>query len=303
MTTAPARAVTAATPGRPRRASYLGAVGGEILKLRRQGWIWAMLGLALLLFAVLSLAVLQVTEMRQTVRASPSLFLDNLNDIYLNVFDTGAGIFLLVVSARLVGMEYSGGTIRVLLGRGAGRLRLFSAKLTALALLGLGVLAGYLVLVAGTVYLSVLSWGSAGLLATVPAHVWGDLVPSLLVALASIGAAILIGSTASVVGRSVTFGLTTALAFFPADNALTLLSSYLAGLTHQALWKGLTTFLLGPSLNVLPQVMETDRRPHVAFAAPLDQVSALHAWLVLVAWAAAMLVACVVLLRRRDVLQ
>ena len=303
MTAARAEALTVAAPRRLPRPSFLGALGGEVLKLRRQGWIWAMLGVAVALFAVLSLAVLQVTLMRQTLQSSPSVFVYNLYDIYLNVFDTGAGIFLLIVSARLVGMEYSGGTIRVLLGRGAGRLRLFLAKLTALALLGLGLLGGYLVLVGATVYLSVLGWGSAGHLATVPSHVWGDLVPSLMVSLASIGVAILIGSTASVVGRSVTFGLTAALAFFPADNALTLLSSFLSNLTHQGVWKALTTFLLGPSLNVLPQVMETDRRAHVAFAVPLSPVSTLHAWLVVAGWSAAMLAACVLLLRRRDVLQ
>ena len=303
MTAARAEALIAAAPRRLPRPTFLGALGGEILKLRRQGWIWAMLGVALLLFAVLSLAVLQVTVMRQTLQSSPSVFVYNLYDIYLNVFDTGAGIFLLIVSARLVGMEYSGGTIRVLLGRGAGRLRLFLAKLTALAVLGLALLAGYLVLVGGTVYLSALGWGSAGRLAAVPSHVWGDLVPSLLIALASIGTAILIGSTASVIGRSVTFGLTAALAFFPADNGLTLLANYLFNLTHQTFWKALTTVLLGPNLNVLPQVIETNRKPHIAFAFPLDPVSTLHAWLVVAAWSTAMLVACVLLLRRRDVLQ
>ncbi len=303
MTAARAEPLTAAAPRRPRRPTFLGTLGGEILKLRRQGWIWAMLGLALLLFAVLSLAVLQVTLMRQLLQSTPALFLDNLYDIYLNVFDTGAGVFLLIVSARLVGMEYSSGTIRVLLGRGAGRLRLFLAKLTALALLGVGLLAGYAVLVAGTVYLSALSWGTAGHLATVPSHVWGDLVPSVLVALASMGIAILIGATAPVVGRSVTFGLTAALAFFPADNALTLLASYLSNFTHQALWKGVTTLLLGPNLNVLPQVMETDRKARIAFAVPLNPVSAPHAWLVVAAWSAALLVTSVLLLRRRDVLQ
>jgi ABC-type transport system involved in multi-copper enzyme maturation permease subunit len=299
-----ARADTIATTApRPPQPSFLGAVGGEALKLRRQGWIWAMLAVALVLFAVLSLAVLQVTEMRRTLQASPTLFLFNLYDIYLNVFDSGAGIFLLIVSARLVGMEYSGGTIRVLLGRGAGRLRLYLAKLTALALLGLGVLVGYLVLVVGTVYLSALSWGSAGRFGSVPAHVWHDLTPSLVIALASIGMAILIGSTAAVIGRSVTFGVVAGLAFFPADNALTMVSYYLANLTHEGFWKGLTTILLGPSLNVLPQLMETDRTPRIAFAVPLNPVSSPHAWLVVAAWAAAMLVAWVILLRRRDVLQ
>jgi ABC-type transport system involved in multi-copper enzyme maturation permease subunit len=292
------------TPPRLPRPSFLGAFGGEILKLRRQGWIWAMISLALVLFAVLSLGVLQVTHMRQTLAESPTLFTYNLIDIYLNVFDSGAGIVLLIVSARLVGMEYSGGTIRVLLSRGVGRLRLHLAKLAALALLGVVLLVGYAALVVATVYVSVVGWeGSAARLTSLPAHVWGDSLISIPIALASIGIAILVGSTAAVLGRSTTFGLAAALVLFPADNALTVVCSSIGKLTTQGMWAGLTTMLLGPSLNVLPQTMETDRRPHIAFEVPVSAVSAPHAWLVIAGWAAAMVVTCVVLLRRRDVLQ
>lgn len=291
-------------PRRPPRPSFRGALGGEILKLRRQGWIWAMLGVAVLLFALFSLTVLQVTHMRQTLQASPALFLYNLDDIYLNVFDSGAGILLLIVSARLVGMEYTGGTIRILLGRGAGRVRLLLAKLVALALLGLAILAGYLVLVVGSVSLSVLSWGDRlSSLTAAPTHVWTDLRVSLLIALTSVGIAILIGATAAVVGRSLTFGLAAALVLFPADNVLAEIFSLLFQLTHLHFWLDLTTYLLGPALNALPTVMERDRVPHVAFAPPAIPVSAAHDWLVVGGWAVALLLAALLLARLRDVLE
>ena len=47
------------------------------------------------------------------------------------------GALLIVVTARLIGMEYSGGTIRVLLSRGVGRLQLSLGKLTAVTLVAL----------------------------------------------------------------------------------------------------------------------------------------------------------------------
>src|SRR5262249_11784354 len=131
------------------RPSFLGSVGGEILKLRRQGMIWAMLGLAVFFFAMIAGALTTADDVRHTLEKTPSSFMFNMYEVYLTIFDVGSGILLLVVSARLVGMEYSGGTIRVLLARGAGRVRLLLAKLTALALLGLVLLAGFVTLAAG----------------------------------------------------------------------------------------------------------------------------------------------------------
>src|SRR5579862_2539038 len=52
--------------------------------------------------------------------------------IGLSIFRILVGPFLIIVTARLIGMEYSGGTIRILLSRGVGRLQLLGAKLTAI---------------------------------------------------------------------------------------------------------------------------------------------------------------------------
>jgi ABC-2 type transport system permease protein len=289
---------------RTRRPTFLGALGGEALKLRRQGWNWAMLGLAVLLFMVLSMALLQAGVMRANLERSPRGYVYTLFDIYLAIFDSGAGIFLLVVSARLVGMEYSGGTIRVLLGRGAGRLRLLLAKLGALLLLGLVLLAGYLVLAVGSVTLSVLAWeGSLAKLTALPAQVWADGRLLLLAALASIAIAVLIGATSAMLGRSLAFGLGAALAFFPADNLLVEICSLLAGLTRQRAFADLTAYLLGPNLNVLPHAMLAGRGAHAAFAVPAVPVTAAHAWLVVAGWAAAMLAAAITAAKVRDVLE
>jgi ABC-type transport system involved in multi-copper enzyme maturation permease subunit len=81
-------------------------------------------------------------------------YLGNLNDairqapvdaMYLRmgsaffVLRVYSGILLILVTARLIGMEYSSRTIRVLLARGVGRVQLLGAKLLALGLVALAV--------------------------------------------------------------------------------------------------------------------------------------------------------------------
>jgi ABC-2 type transport system permease protein len=302
---------TATTPATPRaalrepRPSFAGCVGSELLKLSRQGMLWAMVGLALLLFAVIAAAVATAPGgLRSTLEQHPDAFLFTLYDVYLAIFDTGSGIFLLILAARLVGMEYSGGTIRVLLARGAGRLRLLLAKLTALALLGLALLAGFLLLVGASVYATVLGWeGSFSRITSLSGAVWTDLGIEALIALASMGVCILIGTTAAVVGRSVAFGIGVALAALPIDNFLVLVMALLNGLTKWHGWLDVTTFLLGPNLNGLSALMQTDHAARAAFATPLVKVDAVHAWLVVGAWALALAVVSAGLTWRRDVLQ
>jgi ABC-type transport system involved in multi-copper enzyme maturation permease subunit len=279
-------------------------VGAEVLKIRRQGMLWAMLGVAVLFFLVVTGAFSQADNFRQTLEKDPATFFFNQYEIFFTLFDTGSGIFLLILSARLVGMEYSGGTIRVLLGRGAGRLRLLLAKLTALALVGLTLLVGFLALTVGFLCLLVLSWeGSLSRLASLPAAARSDLGIVLLIALVSLTVSILIGTTAAVLGRSLAFGIGAALILFPADNFAVFVMRLLNGLTGWHFWLDATTFLLGPSLNVLPLVMETDHVVRAAFATPLVTVSAAHAWLVVGTWAVALAVTATALTWRRDVLQ
>lgn len=294
-----------ATAGRSNaRPSFIGAVGGEVLKLRRQAWIWVMLALAVALFAILATALLQAGNMKAGLEHAPAVFLSDMYDVYQAIFDTGAGIFLLIVSARLVGMEYTSGTIRVLLGRGAGRLRLHLAKLTALVLLGIVLLAGFLLLASVATYAAVVSWeGSAKALTSLPSRSWTDLGIGVGIALGSIVAAVMIGSTAALLGRSLAFGLGVGLAFFPADNMLTYVCILLNQITHQHFFLDLTSYLLGPTLSALPVILETDRHAHATFLTPQVPVNATHAWLVVGGWLVAMLIGAAVLLKRRDVLE
>jgi len=279
-------------------------VGGEVLKLRRQGMIWAMLGLAVFFFVVIAGALTTADNIRHTLEKTPSSFMFSMYDAYLAIFDVGSGIFLLVVSARLVGMEYSGGTIRVLLARGTGRVRLLLAKLTALALLGLVLLAGFVTLAAGALYATVVHWeGSFEKISSLQGTVWHDLGVNVLVALASMGAAILIGTAAAVLGRSLAFGIGAALVLYPADNLITATLPIFKALTGRDFWLQASAYLLGPNLDVLPVVMQTDHAARAAFATPLVKVDATHAWLVVGVWALVLAAAAIRISQRRDVVQ
>ena len=286
------------------RPSFLGAIGGELLKLRRQRATVAMLGAAVLLFAVVIAALFSNDNQRQLLHRDHVTFFLNVLQVLMTLFESGAGVFLLLVSARLVGMEYSAGTIRVLLARGTGRLQLLAAKLAALMLAGLGLLAGFAILAAASISIVVRMWeGSLSPITSLPQVVWHDLGLCTLAALLSIGICILLGSTAAIAGRSMTFGIGVAMGFFPADNFGTIVMSLLAGLTHQTFWMNVTAYFLGPNLNVLPVLLQTDHHARAAFATPLQKVDSTHALVVIGVYAAAFLIISTVLTRRRDVLE
>ena len=133
------------------------------------------------------------------------------------------GALLIVVTARLIGMEYSGGTIRVLLSRGVGRLQLLFGKLTAIALVAL------ILSIAGVAYtfllkLLVLSvkFGSLDVLTKAPSTLWQDSGVLYLTILVSFGTAILLAAAAAVVSRSLAFGLTVGIVWFPAESFATI---------------------------------------------------------------------------------
>lgn len=283
---------------------FAGAVRGELLKGSRQRTTWVMLGAALLLFTVFGLAILSTEQIRTQLHQSPQTWFYTFLDILLSLFDTGSGIFLLVVSARLVGMEYSGGTLRILLSRGTGRLRLLAAKLTALALVALALLAGFTVIAGVLIVLIVQTWeGSLQPLTSLPAESWRYAELEFVVALISLGVCILLGTAAAVVGRSLAFGLSAALAFFPSDNFGTIVLSLLNRLTGNSVWNNISSYLLGPNLNQLPAVLEPHRQARPAFATPLVKVDQTHALAVVAVYAAIFLVVSLILTWRRDVLE
>jgi len=286
------------------RPSFFGAVRGELLKLARQRSLWVMLVMGGLLFGFVSLAIFSTDNIRTGLKSAPQVTFYNFLDIFGTLFNTGSGIILLISASRLFGMEYTSGTIRILLARGTGRLQLYFAKLAALAVLGMLLLAGFAIVAFGMVYAFALSVaGSFSSLTTLPAIAYTDLELTILVGLISVGVTILLGSAAAILGRSLSFGIAAAMAFFPADNFGTIILGLMARITHIDTWNKVTAYLLGPNLNLLASKLETGRQVRPAFATPNVAVSSEHVWLVVGVYAAAFLVLSIVLLLRRDVLE
>lgn len=295
------RATAALAGARP---SFPGAVRSELLKIGRQRLTWVLVAGFAVVTAIALASVLFSDAARQQLAANPAAFTFTYITAVQQVFTTGSGVLLLVAGSRLVAMEYGSGTIRIVLARGTGRLTLLAAQYTALAIVGVLLLAGFALVAAGFLYAVVIAWhGSFAPIASLPAVVWADAWRCVLVAGVSMAVCILLGTTAAAVGRSVAFGVGAALAFFPADNFGTFVMIFLSRLTHQELWQDLTQWFLGPALNRLPAALQTDHPVPAVFATPAVRgVDATHCWLVIAAYSLVLLTVAVVLTWRRDVL-
>src|SRR5206468_10638113 len=123
------------------KPSFFGILGGELFKISRQWIVWVMLVLLAGVIALPYIITLTVPDVKDVINHTPLLFLTNRMTQNLAVLRVFIGIFLLVLTACVIGLEYQLGTIRVLLSRGVGRLQLLTAKLTAIVIIALVVLA------------------------------------------------------------------------------------------------------------------------------------------------------------------
>jgi ABC-type transport system involved in multi-copper enzyme maturation permease subunit len=287
------------------RPRFFGAARGEAIKLTRQLSLWLMLGGSVLLLGVIVVAISGADSFKPLLASDPTRWAYDKLLTFGTVFQIGSGIFLLIFGARLFGMEYSYGTIRIIYARGTGRLQLLLAKTLALALIGLLLMAGYLVLVCGILLLLVNTLhGNLDPLPQISSTFWQDVGRWAVVMCISMGLAILMGAAAAGIGRSLAFALAAALAFYPVDNFLNILEVLGARATgHVHPWFDISAYQLSANLNVVLTYWEPGHQSRPAFSAPLVSVDLTHT-LVLVG-AYAMLFAAIAVFRavRPDVLE
>src|SRR5262249_19601058 len=141
------------TLARPRpRPSFAGAVRSELLKIRGQALTWIVVAAFVVVSAATLGSVVASGQVRKLLARGATSFYFNCLEGVLTLFNTMSGVFLLVVSSRLVALEYSSGTIRTVLAKGTGRLQLLGAQLLALAISGLVLLAAFIAVCAATLY-------------------------------------------------------------------------------------------------------------------------------------------------------
>ena len=287
------------------RPSFLGAVRGEGLKLSRQLSFWLSLGGALLLLGVIVLAISGAQNLKATLLSDSTLWAYDKLETFGTVFQIGSGIFLLIFGSRLIGMEYSSGTIRILYARGMGRLQLLLAKFLALAVVAAFLFAGYVIAVGAILGLMIVALsGNLDPVHHISSAFWADLGRWAIVQGISMGLAILIAGAAAGIGRSLAFAMAASLVYYPVDNFLNILE--LLGIRatgHDQPWTAMSQYQLATNLNVVLTLMEPSHRSRPAFAAPLAAVDLNHALAVIGVFALAFAVIAVFRAVRPDVLE
>jgi ABC-2 type transport system permease protein len=238
--------------------SFFGLVRGEFFKVIRQWTTWILL--VLLLGVIILPYIIEFTapNVKTNIQTDPLHFFYNILSIGLAIVRVFTGIYLLIIAARMVGLEYQLGTIRVLLSRGVGRLQLLFAKLLTVAIIALilliiGLALNYLltlILVAGVT-------GNLNAYSALNSQFWSDAWTYVQTILLNMAVTILLAFAASVVGRSLSFGMSAALVFFPIDNIGTVVMALAYRVTHSDFWLSATAYFLGPNLNAMPMAISS----------------------------------------------
>jgi ABC-2 type transport system permease protein len=284
-------------------ASFLGIMRGEFLKIARLFWL--MLIILTAGFVVGFLLGASSPGVKTDLQDTPLHFLYNSMESNMVVFRIFSGIFLLVLTSFTIGREYQYGTIRILLARGAGRVQLLLAKLAMLALIALALLAVFTLFTALLTCILMLSLvGNLNALSALTPAFWPNIGIDWLSVFISMGATILLAAAMNALARSLTFGLSASLIWFPIDNIGTLIMNTLARLTHNDFWRNVTSYLLGPLLNRLPTILlpAEARSGFESFGSgPLAFVSGSHALWVIGAYALVFFVPALIPTWKRDV--
>jgi ABC-type transport system involved in multi-copper enzyme maturation permease subunit len=304
------------------RPTFLGVLRGELFKLTRQRlnyFLVLLVSAVALLPYVAAIFFVDRSQTLQSLQNPPQLFLFDFMSATLDLQRVFVGIFLLVATARMVGLEYQNGTIRVLLARGVGRLELLGAKLTAMALAGLALFAwGILLNAIGTVVMVRNIAGNFDPINALSADFWKSTGVMVLTVLISMGVSILLAASVTIVTRSLSFGLSGALGWFAADNIGVLFLLLIYRFTQNDFWINVSGYLLGPELNNMPatvvpwltitgtiqgQVVSKATPPLTMGIPPLVNYDGAHALVIALVYGVVFAAAAVLVMWRRDVLE
>ncbi|GHO91965.1 hypothetical protein KSF_020130 [Reticulibacter mediterranei] len=288
---------------RTTKPSFPGLVRGELLKTSRQWLTWVMLVLLVGVTIFAHLLTLSSNNTNEKISEAPLHFLYNEMEISLSILRIFGGIFIIIITAYLIGIEYQYGTIRIVLARGVGRLQLLFAKLLTLVLIALALVGGLLLLNALMICL-VISFivGNLQPLNAITPEFWSNTGLYLLTVLISLGTSILMSATMSAIGRSLSFGVSAALTWFPVDNMGLLFMNMAAQLTHNDFWNQITAYFLGPNLNAMPIVLlPAQLKANSIGIPPLAPINGPHTLWLTLAYALVFATVAIVLTWKRDV--
>jgi ABC-type transport system involved in multi-copper enzyme maturation permease subunit len=291
---------------RSERPQFVGMLRGEIFKLVRQRFNWlTTLGFAGAV-SIYYLFLLGNKSIKDGLQQAPYENLYHLMAREGAITRVFIGIVLMIATAMLIGFEYQHGTIRVLLSRGVDRVKLLLAKLLAVSLFGLALLAlAFALNVLWATLAQLVIVGNLDAYKALNGTFWANTWSYVLSILISMGATILLAAALTVVGRSLAFGLTLSFIWFAAENIGTGIMVLVNSFTNNDFWLKLTAYWLGPNLNILPAQMvapHADGLPvETLGSSPQVHYDLTHSLLTILIFSVVFFAAAVVLSWRRDV--
>jgi ABC-type transport system involved in multi-copper enzyme maturation permease subunit len=286
------------------RPSFVGLTRGELFKIMHQRMNWVMLPILAFFCSVRWLVLpLGRGDVKAQLAAQPYDALHTLMGDNLGVYRVFVGFFLIILTARALGLDYQQGTIRIILARGVGRLQLLFAKVLALVIVALVVTVGVLIenLILGLLFIGGIE-GNLNALNALNSTFWADTGTYLLTVFISMGVTMLLAVATTVLGRSLAVGLGVALVFFPADNIGTQILFLVSRITGSDFWLHVTAYLLGPNLNIMPGKISLNYIGTIG-ATPFVPVDGGHTLLITAIYAIIFAGIAIFLTWRRDVME
>ncbi|HVU67264.1 MAG TPA: hypothetical protein VHD63_09050 [Ktedonobacteraceae bacterium] len=288
---------------RSSRPSFFGLVGGELFKVMRQWTPWIALVLTLGIVFLPYLIMFTNSDLKELIQRPGHGYFYGRVAACLGLLRAFGGIALLIIIARMIGQEYSLGTIRIVLARGVGRVQFLLAKITAAVICALFILlVGLAEMALLTTVQIQIATGNLDALTSLPTSVWHDLGLYLLAVMSSMGVTILMASAVSVVFRSLAGALSGSIAWFPIDNMLVIMLLLLSRLTNSDFWTNVSAYLLGPNLNVMAGMLANQDSPAWSFGfGPQVAVDGTHTLIVTLVYAVIFAVIAIGFAWKRDV--
>lgn len=288
---------------RSARPSFFGLVRGELFKIRRQWTTWIMLFLYIGVMFLPYLVMFAESDIKSVILEPGAAYFYGRVAAGLALVRVFSGFFLIILTARTLGQEYQLGTIRIVLARGVGRVQLLLAKLTAIVLWACVLMIIGLVLNALLTIAQVqIVTGNLNVVTGLSSTVWHDLEIYALTILVSMAATILMTTAVTVLFRSLAGGLSASLAWFPADNIVIIILLIAFSLTKATFWHDLSTYLLGPNLNIMAGAIANRQNGAWMFGqAPLIPVDGAHTLIVTAVFSVIFAIVAIGLTWKRDV--
>lgn len=285
------------------KPSFFGLVRGELFKTSRQWSTWIMLVLFMGFIFLPYLIMFVETDLKSVIAAPHDEYFYSRVAVGLALIRVFGGMLIVIMAARVIGQEYSQGTIRIVLARGVGRVQFLLAKLLAIALWAIFIVLIGLVLnlLLAIAQIQIVA-GNINALTNLNATTWHDLGVYVLTILASMAVTILMTTAITVLFRSLAGGLSASIAWFPADNIVVIILSLAFRLTKNDFWQNISGYLLGPNLNIMAGQVAGVQNSSWAFGSPpLVIVDGSHTLLVTAAYAVIFATAAIILTWKRDV--